>query len=96
MQTIDRKFKFIAINPINRKHYTEKDAVVLCAKDMAVVPALRAYQAACEDLGCNQEHIDSIELLITRVSEYQAQVEARIPDTVGEEIPRCIGGLGVD
>jgi hypothetical protein len=94
---IDRKFKILAVNPCNGKHYTERNAVLLCAKDKAVVPALQAYREACIDLGCGSEHIQSIQLLIQRVQSYQRMVESRIPDTDLEcEIDRCINGIGLE
>lgn len=80
-QIIDRKFKILAINPCKGTIYTEQNALLLCAKDRAVVPALIAYQEACVRLKCGEEHIHSIELLIERVKEYQEKTEARIPDT---------------
>jgi len=87
---IDRKFIIAAQNPINGKKYSQDDALLLCAKDKAVPAALRAYQAECEKLGANPEHIESIGLLIGRVEEYQSNIESRVPDTVGDEIDRCI------
>jgi len=89
---IDRKFVFTAVNPCNGKHYTQDNAMVLCAKDAAVVPALEAYAVACERLGANGAHLTSINKLIHRVKIYQEEVESRIPDTVGAEIDRCIHG----
>lgn len=89
---IDRKFIFTAVNPCNGKHYTQENALILCAKDRAVIPALYAYHAACQNLGCGQEHLESILLLIGRVGEFQRH-ESRIPDTeTACEIDRCIGG----
>jgi hypothetical protein len=89
---IDRKFKFVAVNPCNQKVYTEENAIILCAKDRAVVPAMQAYLVACRDLGCGAEHLESVELLINRVKLFQA-VESRVPDTETDcEIDRCIGG----
>jgi hypothetical protein len=97
METIDRKFRFLAINPCNGNIYTEKDALILCAKDRAVPAALKAYLAECTKIRCNNEHLRSIGLLIQRVEDYQHTVEVRTPDTVGEcEISRCLDGEGVD
>lgn len=42
IKMIDRKFKFVAVNPCNNKVYTEENAIILCAKDQAVVAALIA------------------------------------------------------
>lgn len=93
MRIIDRKFQLLAVNPVNGKTYTEDNAMVLCAKDKAVPAALRAYLVECERLGANPEHLESVGLLIERVEDYQRRVESRVPDTVGDEIPRCISGI---
>jgi len=92
MENIDRKFTINAKNPINGNRYTEYNSLLLCAKDRAVPVALKAYKAECVRLGCNQEHIESVELLIGRVEQFQSEVESKIPDTVGKEIDRCIHG----
>lgn len=82
MEIIDRKFKILAINPCNGKIYTEKNAMIFCAKDKALIPALQAYAVACHKLGSNQDHIESIRLLIDRVEDYQRYIESRVPDTI--------------
>jgi len=93
MEVIDRKFEFTALNPCNGHVHTQKDALVLCAKDAAVVPALKAYRDECARLGCNEEHIASINLLIERVQRYQILIEMIVPDTVGKcELERCLEG----
>ncbi len=90
--TIDRKFKFLAINPCNKKIYDEENAVVFVAKDKALIPTLMAYQEECKKLGCESEHIKSIGLLIERVANFQT-TECDIPDTILKcEIDRCIDG----
>jgi hypothetical protein len=91
MEKIDRKFQILAVNPVNGKVYTDENALLLCAKDKAVPAALRAYKEECERIGANPEHVESVGLLLGRVEEYQAEVESRVPDTVGDEIPRCLG-----
>jgi len=93
--TIDRKFIIAAQNPVNGKKYSQEDSLLLCAKDKAVPAALEAYRKKCIELGADAMHIKSILLLIDRVEEYQANVESRVPDTVGDELIRCIDGKGV-
>jgi len=93
---IDRKFLINAINPINGKQYDSSSAILLCAKDKATPVALHAYQAECMRLGSNQEHIESMGYLIDRVLDFQSEVECRVPDTVGDEIPRCLYGDGIN
>lgn len=97
MEVVDRKFQIQAINPVNGKRYTEADSLLLCAKDKAVPAAIFAYKLECEKIGANPEHVRSIELLYNRVKDFQAVMGGgRVPDTVGEEIPRCLNGEGVD
>jgi len=93
--TIDRKFIIAAQNPVNGKKYSQEDCLILCAKDKAVPAALRAYHKECMEIGCGSDHTHSVWLLLKRVEEYQRNIESRIPDTVGEELPRCIDGEGV-
>ena len=90
---IDRKFKFVAVNPCKGNFYTEENAIVFCAKDRAVPAMLLEYIRQCRRLGCGQDHLESISLLIDRVNIYQHEVEKKIPDTETDcEIDRCIGG----
>lgn len=94
MEKIDRKFRILAVNPVNGKTYTEKDSFLMCAKDAAVPAALRAYGEECERIGANKEHIESVYLLLSRVVRYQSNLGGgRIPDTIGDEIPRCLDGI---
>ena len=94
---VDRKFRILAVNPVNGKIYTEKNAVVFVAKDKALPAALRAYKAECERIGADANHVTSVGLLIERVVEFQDYMGGgRVPDTVGAEIPRCINGEGVE
>ncbi len=92
---IDRKFEFVAENPCNGKVYTEDDAFVFCAKDAAVPAALDAYIAKCKELGANPEHIESVKMLAHRVRDFQSDFGSRVPDTVGDEIGRCLEGIGI-
>lgn len=90
---IDRKFKFVAVNPCNQKVYTEENAVVFCAKDTCLPGALEDYKVRCIFEKCNDAHIESIGLLIERVKEFQKNIEVKVPDTdLPCEIDRCIGG----
>jgi hypothetical protein len=93
---IDRKFKLLAVNPCNGNIYTEENAILLCAKDLAVIPALKAYRDECERLKANAEHIQSVNMLIARVQVFQNTEKTKIPDTEGYcEVDRCIGGIGL-
>jgi hypothetical protein len=93
---IDRKFKILAVNPVKGKIYTEENAVLFAAKDKALIPALLKYYEACEKLGCDSTHLESIKLLMERVEKFQAENESRVPDTdAGPEADRCILGVGL-
>lgn len=93
---VDRKFKILAVNPVNGKIYTEENSLLLCAKDAAVPAALAAYRDKCIEIGANPEHIENVGLLLGRVEDYQRRIESRVPDTVGAEIPRCLYDEDVD
>ena len=90
---IDRKFTILALNPVTGKMYTEKDCLVLCAKDVSVPDALQALRISAIKNGADEVHSDSLGLLRERVLRYQATTQCRIPDTVGDEIPRCLGTM---
>lgn len=93
---IDRKYKISAVNPCSGNTHDETNSILFLAKDKAVPAMLRAYQAECERLRANAMHIESIELLIGRVEQYQRETEAKIPDTdLPCEIRRCVDGEGV-
>jgi hypothetical protein len=90
---IDRKFKILAVNPCNGKIYTEENAMLFCAKDLALLGTLHKYMDECIRLNCGEEHIESIGLLIDRVRVFQQTIHAKVPDTDTDcEIDRCIGG----
>jgi len=95
---IDRKFRILAVNPCKADSvYTENEGVFFCAHDAALIPAIKAYREECVKLRCNPEHIESINLLIERVSEYQDNIKSKTPDTDTDcEIDRCLGGIGVE
>jgi hypothetical protein len=90
-EIIDRKFLFLAINPFNRHMYTEKNAMVFCAKDKALPATLNFYREECKRIGAGEDHILSVGLLLDRVMEYQHLVESRVPDTIGVEAEYCLG-----
>jgi len=93
-QIIDRKFRIMAVNPCKMHTlYTEENSILLCAHDAALIPTLKAYKSECEKLGCEPEHLESIDLLIDRVKVYQVNVGVKTADTDTDcEIDRCIGG----
>lgn len=93
---IDRKYKISAVNPCSGNTHAENDSILFLAKDRAVPAMLRAYRTESERLGANPAHLESIDLLLGRVEEYQLLVESKVPDTdLPCEIRRCIDGEGV-
>lgn len=95
MEKIDRKFKILAVNPVNGKVYDESNSLLLCAKDAAVPAALYAYLKECRRIGANPEHVESVQLLIDRVHRFQEAIECKTPDSLRKEIPRQLHGEGV-
>ena len=93
---VDRKFKILAVNPCSGNIYTEENSILFCAKDRALIAALRAYEEECVRIGANEEHINSIRMLTKRVAYFQTTIESKVPDTIGDcELDRCIGGLNL-
>ena len=91
---IDRKFKFVAVNPCNNKVYTEENAFIICAKDAAALAALKGYMEKCLELGTDSIHIQSIDMMANRIDMFQRKNGSRVPDTNTDcEIDRCIGGV---
>lgn len=91
---IDRKYKILAINPVSGGIHTEEDAILFLAKDLALLPMLEAYVEECSLLGCEDTHIESLNLLIERVEAYQKTEPTKVPDTDRPgEINRCINGI---
>ena len=93
---IDRKFKILAVNPCKMSRvYDETNSILLCAHDVAVPAALRAYRDTCAAINCHPEHLESIDLLIERVTKFQ-ETNAKKPSTDTDcEIARCIDGVDV-
>ena len=93
MEKIDRKFVIMAHNAVNGKPYSEFNSFLFCAKDEAVPAALKAYMKECARIGASPEHIESVRLLLGRVEQFQQEITSHIPDTIGNEIPRCLGSV---
>ena len=90
---IDRKYRILAVNPCSGNVHNEEDSVLFLAKDEALLVALEAYVEECSLLGCEDTHLESVNLLIERVEEYQRKVKVEVPDTnLPCEIDRCIRG----
>lgn len=93
---IDRKYIIQATNPCSGSAHDQNDSVLFLAKDKALPAALRAYRAECERLGSNPAHLESIDLLLGRVLQYQRESGGKVPDTdLPCEIARCVNGVGV-
>jgi hypothetical protein len=73
MESIDRKHTFLAVNEGNGNVYTDKEGIILLAKDDAVLPTLNFYLEECKRIGAGDEQIAGVELLIARVSRWRAE-----------------------
>lgn len=77
---IDRKFAINAMAHGSKKVYTENNAVLFLAKDRAFLATLPEYRRQCELLGCDENQLRAVDLLIKRVTQYQEDNETKIPD----------------
>ena len=84
---VDWKFRIDATALHNGKHYTERDAVLLLCKDRAVPATLRFYREECVRLGCQENQLRAVDLLIGRVERWQADHPERlkVADIDGDE-----------
>lgn len=72
MSDIDRKFRFLAVNPCKQGViYTEADGMLLLAKDDACVPTLNFYYDECVRLGADELQLKGIKGLISRVENWR-------------------------
>ena len=90
---IDRKYKILAVNPCSGHIHTEDDSILFSANDGALPDTLMFYKDRCKELGADENHLESIDLLINRVLALQKGGNWKVPDTNTQcEIDRCIGG----
>lgn len=77
---IDRKFTITANAIHNGKHYDEHDAVLFLAKDRAFLLTLPDYRRHCEEIGAGPDQLRALDLLIERVTRFQAENPTKVPD----------------
>lgn len=94
---IDRKFEIHAVNPCKpEKQYNSTNGFFVAAWDATAVAMLRTSIQLGKSLGVGAEHLESMQLMINRIQEYQLLYGVRLPDTETDcEIDRCIGGKGL-
>jgi hypothetical protein len=93
---IDKKFKFLAVNPCKvGVTYTEKDGIILLAKDNACVATLDFYYKYCKELGVDELQLEGITQLIERVVMWRSdnQDKCKVADTNECEGRNTIGGV---
>lgn len=73
METIDRKFKFLAVNPGNGNIFTDKEGVVFLAKDDCFLPTLKFYLEECIRQEASVAQITGVNLLIDRVTRWRLE-----------------------
>jgi hypothetical protein len=81
---IDKKFRFLAVNPCKKGViYTEKDGIILLAKDDACYATLKFYYEECQRLGADELQLEGIKQLMYRVEEWRAnnQDKCKVADT---------------
>ena len=85
---IDRKFKFLAVNPSNGRIVTEDEGVVFLAKDNLFLPTLIFYLGlVMQAKGNDSDEAEALRLMIDRVSDWRVSHpdQLRLPDISGEE-----------
>lgn len=92
---IDYNFKILAVNPVNKKVYTEKDSVIFRVTDKGLVPFLHQYLFECAKLGADINHLNNIKKIIISVSLYQ-QNNGKVVDNTNRIIDRKFITLAVD
>ena len=70
-EPVDRKFRFLAVCTEHGHPHSQEDAVVFLAKDKALPETLRYYREKCMELGCQDQQLLGITLLIERVLRWQ-------------------------
>lgn len=89
---IDSKFAIHAKHVTHRYLATEDNAMIFLARDAALPATLRAYREECERLGSDEAQLKSIDALMVRVDEFQAENGSRVahiinPPEVAVEAP---------
>jgi len=85
---LDAKFFGVIVKAKDGSILPEDEYVVFLTKDTAFADTLPAYRNRCIELGCDQEQIDAVNRMITRVSEWRAANPHRLknPDAKGEKL----------
>ena len=88
MDNIDKKFFFVANNPVTGANYTEEDGLILLAKDNATPATLRFYREECERQGAKLGQLEAVDALIKRVDDYRVThpMLCKVADVTLEEI----------
>jgi hypothetical protein len=95
---IDRKFRFIAVNPSNCKIFSQREGLVLLAKDNLVPATLEFYLSmVCRHKGYQSNEAKGVRLLIDRVEVWREahMDQCKLPDITGERETRAVLGDGV-
>lgn len=84
---VDWKFRIQAHALHNGKMYSEDDSVLFLCKDRALLPTLRHYRDFCVALGCEENQLRAIALLIGRVEQWQREHPEllKVADIEGDE-----------
>ena len=94
-EAIDRKFSFLAVNPGNGKMLTEKEGLVLLAKDDLVPETLNFYLTQVRLFtGAGSVEAKGVRLLIDRVNAWRDAHadQCKLPDITGEKEIRAVLG----
>ncbi len=74
---IDALFRIFAVNTTIGNIHTQEDGFFMQAYSYGVLPMLHGYKIGCQNLGCGKEHIESIDLLIEKITLFQKGIIPR-------------------
>jgi hypothetical protein len=72
-EPIERKFRFLAVNPAKGTIYTEMDGMVFLAKDQFLPEVLSYYEDLCARRGAGKDQVEGVRLLRKRVVRWQQE-----------------------
>lgn len=79
---LDRKFRIFAWNRSGTKKepYTQADGMFFLARDPAFRSILPIYRNECAKHGAGKDQLDSLDMLISRVTRYAEDHPSKVPD----------------
>lgn len=88
MIKLDKKFYGDIYKVKNNEYVLDDEWVIFLAKDNAFAAILPLYRDKCIELGCDQEQIQAVNLVIYNVEKWRAAYPNRLknPDAANEKM----------